>query len=893
MAEKFESLMNIHGFDLGPRYMDLKPLGYGGNGLVFSAVDNDCDKRVAVKKIVLTDPQSVKHALREIKIIRRLDHDNIVKVFETLGPSGRQLAEDVSSLTEVNSVYIVQEYMETDLCKLLDQGPLSEGHARLFMYQLLRGLKYIHSANVLHRDLKPANLFVNTEDLVLKIGDFWRASWTPITRTRQALSRKSESALLQEADSMGARVWGGNCVHTVPLPWAGVSPCQPISTLSPPAMTKWCPLPSAESCDISRGGEGGESSSCVFSAVLIRVAKGWNASSKYQVDESSVTQSMDCSRFHHMIVRKTTFSHRPTCYNQGHLSEGLVTKWYRSPRLLLSPNNYTKAIDMWAAGCIFAELLTGKTLFAGAHELEQMQLILESIPVIHEEDRQELESVIPVFIKNDMSEPQTPLAKLLPGSALKVSLDRTSQRATQTPSLWQEIRSSPEPTEGMSLDFLEKILTFNPMDRLTAEEALAHPYMNDYSFPLDEPISSHPFHIEDEVDDILLMDESHSHVYNWDRYHDSQYSDQDWHLHSTHEADEVQRDPRATSDGTDEEEVQVDPRKYADGDREKFLDDAAFDSPFPCELSWQHEDHHENKYCDVECGHTCNFKAASPSYLDSLVWRDSEVNHYYEPKLIIDLSNWKEQSKEKADGKKGKSKCERNGLVKAQIALRQASSSQGPVEKDREQEKHRGFDFDSFIAGTIKLSLRPEPGEVGLLNELNASVSQLESSRGSMSKSVSQEKEEKCLVNLAQLEGRSPNPWDSFGNEATPDDDSGGGCLIDEVRWDVRKDERLQKEATYTSYLDRLFSKREEVVTAAVALEPEPAGETDDGGGGFLARNGEIVFNVQLESLALPGFEGSADLPLRSIQATLTPSAVKCSPKIAHKTYSSIFKHLN
>lgn len=67
-----------------------------------------------------------------------------------------------------------------------------------------------------------------------------------------------------------------------------------------------------------------------------------------------------------------------------------------------------------------------------------------------------------------------------------------------------------------ALDFLEKILTFNPMDRLTAEEALAHPYMADYSFPLDEPVSLHPFHIEDEVDDILLMDQSHSHT--WDRY---------------------------------------------------------------------------------------------------------------------------------------------------------------------------------------------------------------------------------------------------------------------------------------------------------------------------------------------------------------------------------------
>ncbi|EPY86069.1 mitogen-activated protein kinase 6, partial [Camelus ferus] len=435
MAEKFESLMNIHGFDLGSRYMDLKPLGCGGNGLVFSAVDNDCDKRVAIKKIVLTDPQSVKHALREIKIIRRLDHDNIVKVFEILGPSGSQLTDDVGSLTELNSVYIVQEYMETDLANVLEQGPLLEEHARLFMYQLLRGLKYIHSANVLHRDLKPANLFINTEDLVLKIGDF-------------GLAR----------------------------------------------------------------------------------------------------------------IMDPHYSHK------GHLSEGLVTKWYRSPRLLLSPNNYTKAIDMWAAGCIFAEMLTGKTLFAGAHELEQMQLILESIPVVHEEDRQELLSVIPVYIRNDMTEPHKPLTQLLPGISRE------------------------------ALDFLEQILTFSPMDRLTAEEALSHPYMSIYSFPMDEPISSHPFHIEDEVDDILLMDETHSHIYNWERYHDCQFSEHDWPIHNNFDIDEVQLDPRALSDVTDEEEVQVDPRKYLDGDREKYLEDPAFDTNYSTEPCWQYPDHHENKY---------------------------------------------------------------------------------------------------------------------------------------------------------------------------------------------------------------------------------------------------------------------------------------------------------
>lgn len=371
----------------------------------------------------------------------------------------------------------------------------------------------------------------------------------------------------------------------------------------------------------------------------------------------------------------------------------------------------------------------------------------------------------------------------------------------------------------------------------------------------------------------------------------------------------------------------MDPRKYADGDREKFLDEPSFDYSlhFLPDRSWQENDHHENKYCDLQCSHTCNYKAVSPSYLDNLIWRDSEVNHYYEPKLIIDLSNWKEQqSKEKAD-RKAKSKCEKNGLVKAQIALKEAEKTQGPAEKDREQEKHQtekpqgqqsqGFDFDSFIASTIKLSLQPEPrpevallNDVGFLNELNSSVSQLEAPRsGSVSKSVSQEKEEKCLVNLAQLGGgglgfgegpwpAEPCPSFAFGLRVEE-----SGCLIDEACWEIGEEDHLQKESTYTSYLDHLFGRKEEgVAETAAGLEAEPS-EGREADESFLGRNAEIVLNVQLDSLALPlplplplpGFDGADDLPLKSIQASLTPCAVKCSPQIAHKTYSSIFKHLN
>lgn len=154
--------------------MDLKPLGFGGSGVVFSAIDSDCDKAVAIKKLAFHDKKSCKYALREIKIMRRLKHENVVTVYEILGPNGFQLSSHSSSipLNELTSLYLVQELLDTDLQQLIQAQVLTEEHIRLFLYQLIRGLKYIHSANVVHRDLKPSNLLINIEDLSLKIGDF-------------------------------------------------------------------------------------------------------------------------------------------------------------------------------------------------------------------------------------------------------------------------------------------------------------------------------------------------------------------------------------------------------------------------------------------------------------------------------------------------------------------------------------------------------------------------------------------------------------------------------------------------------------------------------------------------------------------------------------------------
>jgi mitogen-activated protein kinase 15 len=68
-------------------------------------------------------------------------------------------------------IYLIFEYMESDVFNVTSEGLLQEVHKRYILYQLLKGLKYIHSAGLIHRDLKPSNLLLNS-DCLTKICDF-------------------------------------------------------------------------------------------------------------------------------------------------------------------------------------------------------------------------------------------------------------------------------------------------------------------------------------------------------------------------------------------------------------------------------------------------------------------------------------------------------------------------------------------------------------------------------------------------------------------------------------------------------------------------------------------------------------------------------------------------
>jgi serine/threonine protein kinase len=237
-------------FTLPKRYEVIEALGAGAYGTVVSANDTKKGKnnKIAIKKIERTFEHHLyaKRTLREVKILRLLQHDNIIDIKTIVKPK---------SLKEFDEIYVVFEMMETDLGSIIksDQD-LTLDHVRFFMYQILRGMKYVHSAGILHRDLKPRNLLVNS-NCDLKICDF-------------GLAR----------------------------------------------------------ADI------------------------------------------------------------PDLYEAGAMTDYIATRWYRAPELLMGCEDYAESIDIWAIGCIFAELLTRKPFLPGSDSENQLKLIVHMIGLTEGEE---------------------------------------------------------------------------------------------------------------------------------------------------------------------------------------------------------------------------------------------------------------------------------------------------------------------------------------------------------------------------------------------------------------------------------------------------------------------------------------------------------------------------
>ncbi|OSD01107.1 mitogen activated protein kinase [Trametes coccinea BRFM310] len=302
-------------FEVTTRYVDLQPVGMGAFGLVCSAKDQLTGSSVAIKKIMkpFSTPVLSKRTYRELKLLKHIQHENIISLSDVF-------------ISPLEDIYFVTELLGTDLHRLLTSRPLEKQFIQYFLYQILRGLKYVHSAGVVHRDLKPSNILIN-ENCDLKICDFG------------------------------------------------------LARIQDPQMT-------------------------------------------------------------------------------GYVS----TRYYRAPEIMLTWQKYDVAVDIWSAGCIFAEMLEGKPLFPGKDHVHQFSIITELLGTPPEDVIQTIASENTLrFVQSLPKRERVPFSEKL------------------------------HCNDPVAIDLLEKMLVFDPRKRITATESLAHEYVAPYHDPTDEPEAAEKF----------------------------------------------------------------------------------------------------------------------------------------------------------------------------------------------------------------------------------------------------------------------------------------------------------------------------------------------------------------------------------------------------------------
>ncbi|XP_069939461.1 cyclin-dependent kinase 9 isoform X1 [Cherax quadricarinatus] len=212
------------------KYEKLAKIGQGTFGEVFKARDRRTGKVVALKKILMENEKEgfPITALREIRILKLLRHDNVVNLLEiarTKGPPPPGLqkpAKATPHMSSLSTFFLVFEFCEHDLAGLLSNVNVkfNLGEIKKVMQQLLNGLYYIHSNKILHRDLKASNVLI-TKNGILKLADFGLAR--AFSTSRQGPNRYTNRVvtlwyrppeLLLGERNYGPPVdmWGAGCI---------------------------------------------------------------------------------------------------------------------------------------------------------------------------------------------------------------------------------------------------------------------------------------------------------------------------------------------------------------------------------------------------------------------------------------------------------------------------------------------------------------------------------------------------------------------------------------------------------------------------------------------------------------------------------------------------------
>lgn len=195
------------------KYEIVSKLGRGAYGIVWKAIDKKTREVVALKKCfdAFQNATDAQRTFREIMFLQELNgHENIIRLLNVLKADNDK------------DIYLICDYMESDLHAVIRANILEEIHKQYIIYQLLKALKYMHSGQLLHRDIKPSNILLNS-DCQVRVCDFGLARSVvqqPDTKANPVLTdyvatrwyRPPEILLGSTSYQMGVDLWSVGCI---------------------------------------------------------------------------------------------------------------------------------------------------------------------------------------------------------------------------------------------------------------------------------------------------------------------------------------------------------------------------------------------------------------------------------------------------------------------------------------------------------------------------------------------------------------------------------------------------------------------------------------------------------------------------------------------------------
>ncbi|CAF97163.1 unnamed protein product, partial [Tetraodon nigroviridis] len=410
-------------FTVLKRYQNLKPIGSGAQGIVCAGYDAVLDRNVAIKKLSrpFQNQTHAKRAYRELVLMKCVNHKNIISLLNVFTPQ--------KSLEEFQDVYLVMELMDANLCQVI-QMELDHERMSYLLYQMLCGIKHLHSAGIIHRDLKPSNIVVKS-DCTLKILDFGlaRTAGTSFMMTPYVVTRyyRAPEVIL----GMGYKENGETAFRIGVFQPAGKRDLQQEKRQR-----------QYGKCEVRKGRFLFKSNSSFQSVggtsrplpanICFPALSACLCNTAVNNGSDLITSPLDCL----------------TC----------LTLTFASLSFLSLADAH--AVDIWSVGCIMGEMVRHKILFPGRDYIDQWNKVIEQLGTPSPEFMKKLQPTVRNYVENRPKYAGLTFPKLFPDCLFPADSEHNKLKASQ------------------ARDLLSKMLIIDPAKRISVDEALQHPYIN-------------------------------------------------------------------------------------------------------------------------------------------------------------------------------------------------------------------------------------------------------------------------------------------------------------------------------------------------------------------------------------------------------------------------------